>query len=75
MIEKLQKILREIKGDGQIAVTPQTVLLSDLKLDSFDVAQFISEIEIQFDIKINDRDIGDLKTIQDVLDHIASKQK
>ncbi|MDR0304510.1 MAG: acyl carrier protein [Chitinispirillales bacterium] len=75
MIEKLQQIIREAKGDEKINITPETVLLTDLKLDSFDVAQLVNEIEIGFGIKVEDRDINELKTIKNILDYIERKKK
>jgi len=75
MLEKLQEIVRDVKSDKSIVVAPEMVLLSDLKLDSFDVATLVSEIEHKFDIKVNDRDINQLKTVQNVLDYIAERKK
>lgn len=75
MIRKLEKIIRDTKGDNKIEITPDSVLLSDLKLDSFDVAQLVSEIETEFNIKVNDRDINNFKTVQNILDYIEEKQK
>ena len=75
MIEKLQQIIREAKGDDKISITPDMVLISDLKLDSFDVAQLVNEIENEFNIKVNDRDINNFKTIKNILDYIEEKQK
>jgi len=74
MIEMLEKIIRESKG-GDVAIKPETVLQTDLKLDSFDIAQLVNEIEIQFDIKVDDRDINSFKTIQNILNYIEAKQK
>ena len=73
MIRRLEKIIRDTKGDNKIAITPESVLLSELKLDSFDVAQLVSEIEAEFNIKVNDRDINNFKTIQNILDYIELK--
>jgi acyl carrier protein len=75
MIKKLERIIRDTKGDNKINVTPEMVLLSDLKLDSFDVAQLVSEIEAEFNIKVNDRDINNFKTVQNILDYIKEKQE
>ncbi|MCL1945853.1 MAG: acyl carrier protein [Chitinivibrionia bacterium] len=75
MIEKLQKIIREAKGDDKLSVTPEMVLISDLKLDSFDVAQLVNEIENEFGIRVNDRDINNFKTVKNILDYIEEKQK
>lgn len=75
MIKKLEQIIRDTKGDDKIEITPDSVLLSDLKLDSFDVAQLVSEIETEFKIKVNDRDINNFKTVQNILDYIKEKQQ
>jgi acyl carrier protein len=75
MIERLQKIIREVKGDEKITVTPEMVLLSDLKLDSFDIAQLVSEIEREFKIRVGDRDIICFKTVKDMMGYIEAKIK
>jgi len=75
MIERLQKIIRETKGDDKITVTPEMVLLSDLKLDSFDIAQLVSEVEREFKIRVSDRDIICFKTVNDMMEYIESKMK
>jgi len=75
MIERLQKIIRETKGDDKITVTPEMVLLSDLKLDSFDIAQLVSEVEREFKIRVSDRDILCFKTVKDMMAYIESKMK
>lgn len=75
MIERLQKIIRETKGDDKIVVTPEMILLSDLKLDSFDIAQLVSEVEREFKIRVSDRDIICFKTVNDMMGYIESKIK
>jgi len=75
MIEKLQQIVRDAKGDKSITIAPEMILLSDLKLDSFDIATLVSEIENEFRIRVNDRDINNFKTVQNIIDYIEEKQK
>jgi len=73
MIRRLEKIIRDTKGDDKITIKPESALLSELKLDSFDVAQLVSEIEAEFKIKVDDRDINHFKTVQNILDYIEKK--
>lgn len=75
MIEDLEEIIRETKGDNNIRIAPKTILLTDLKLDSFDIAQLVSEVERKFKIKVGDRDIAGFKTVSDIIDYIKARKK
>ena len=67
MIEKMNKIIREYKGDNGIIVTADTVIKDDLGMSSFDLIQLACAVEDEFDVEIPDNAIKDLKTIADVI--------
>ena len=72
MLEKLNKIIREYKGDKTVNLTPDMVIRQDLGMSSFDLIQLISEIEDDFDIEIPDEAIRNFKTIADILDFLEA---
>ena len=70
MLERLNKIIRNYTGDNNRTVTENTVLISDLGLNSFDLISLVCEVEDEFNIEIPDRAIKELKTVGDVIEFI-----
>ena len=68
--EKVQAIIANQLGIDEAEVQLTTDFENDLKADSFDVFQIISEIEDELDITI-DTD-QNLKTVQDLVNYIDS---
>ena len=66
MLEKITKILREYKGNDDLAVTEQTTF-AELELDSLDTVELIMNIEEEFSVSIemneNIKSVGDLMKI------------
>ena len=73
MIEKLQNIVQRYTDNEEIIISGDTVLLTDLGLNSYELVQLVCEIEDKFSIEIPDRKIRDFKTIQNVLDYITAQ--
>lgn len=68
--EKVQAIIANQLGIDEAEVQLTTDFENDLKADSLDVFQIISEIEDELDISI-DTD-QNLKTVQDLVNYIDS---
>lgn len=73
MLERLNKIIRNYTGDNNRTVTENTVLISDLGLNSFDLISLVCEVEDEFNIEIPDRAIKELKTVGDVVKFIQKQ--
>jgi len=67
MIEKLTEILRENTGEDNLTINEDTVLITDLGLNSLDLVSLACSVEDEFDIEIPDRAIKDIKTVRDVI--------
>ena len=72
MLEKLQEIVRHFADDENIVITADTVLLTDLGLNSYELVQVVCEVEDAFGIEISDRTISSFKTVADVMDYIVA---
>lgn len=72
MLERLNKIIREYKGDKTVNLTPDMVIKQDLGMSSFDLIQLACEIEDDFDIEIPDEAIRNFKTIADIIDFLEA---
>ncbi|MCW6667374.1 acyl carrier protein [Aerococcaceae bacterium NML190938] len=70
VFEKVQTIIANQLGVDAETITSATDFENDLKADSLDVFQIISEIEDELDITI-DTD-QNLKTVQDLVNYIES---
>lgn len=73
MIEKLKKIICEYTGNSDIDITEDTVLITDLGLNSLDLVNLAVNVEDEFDIEIPDRAIKDFKTVGDVIAFIEKQ--
>ena len=73
MLEKLTAIIREETGDKNMTVSRDTVLLTDLGLNSLDLVNLVCVVEDEFDVEIPDRVIGSMKTVGDVMDFLSAQ--
>ena len=73
MIEKLIAIIKDFKEDPSLEINENTVLVSDLEMDSFDLVQLVCEVEEEFGIRIPDKALKNFITIGDVVKYIESK--
>ena len=72
MIEKLTEIILRVNpGIDVSAVTPETKLMEDLKLDSLSVMLLAMEIENAFGFQFTEP--VQFVTVQDVCDYLAAK--
>lgn len=73
MLEKLTQIIRENTGNNEIVISEDTILLSDLGLNSLDLLNLVCIAEDEFDIEIPDRVVWQFKTVGDVIKFIVEQ--
>ena len=72
--EKVREIIAEqLSVDDIDSITPETNLLEDLNADSLDAVEIIMNIEEEFDMKIPDEDIDQVRTINDIISYIEAR--
>ena len=64
MLEKITKVLREYKGNDDLAVTAETTF-AELELDSLDIVELIMNLEEEFGITIEMNE--EIKSIGDLM--------
>lgn len=74
MLDKIREIVVEQLGVDAEQVTPEANFVEDLGADSLDTVELIMAFEEEFDVEIPDTDAEKIKTVQDVMDYIASKK-
>ena len=65
--DRLKTILMDRCGVSEEAIQPEATLQADLELDSLDAVELAMAMEDEFNIKILDQDMMDLRTVGDVL--------
>ncbi|NMB10249.1 MAG: acyl carrier protein [Tissierellia bacterium] len=70
------KVVEIIKNQFDIdEVSPETNLMEDLRSDSIGLLELVMEIEEEFNLEIDDSQLGNIKTVQDVVDSIEEAIK
>ena len=56
-------------------ITPETNLFEDLEADSLEAVELSMAFEEAFGVGIADEDMENIKTVQDIIDYLASKKQ
>ena len=75
MIEKLREIILQHTEDKDIIITENTILLTDLGLDSYALIQLANQVEEEFGVEIPDRKIGTFKSVQNIVDYLTDNSQ
>lgn len=75
MFEKVCKILSEFTETKVEEMTMETLLLSDLDMDSLDTVNAVVRFEDEFNIEVPDRVIYDFRTIGDIVNYLMKESK
>ena len=73
-LEAIVSIISDFVDVDPAEVTVDSKLRSDLGLNSFDFVNIAVEVEREYNIKIPDVDIAQLKTVGDLLTLVEEKQ-
>ncbi|MDD7182280.1 MAG: acyl carrier protein [Peptostreptococcus porci] len=75
MFERIREIISEqLNIENPETLKMDTNLLEDLDADSLDAVEIIMNIEEEFEIKIPDEEIDNVKTIGDIISLIESNR-
>lgn len=73
MFEQLKEMICEFVEVEEEKITMEAKLIEDLGFNSYDLMCLIGEIEERLDIEINEQDVVNLHTVQEVLDYVAQQ--
>ncbi len=72
---KIKELIVEQLGVEADKVKPEASFIDDLGADSLDIVELIMAIEEEFDLEVPDEEAEKLKTVQDVISYLESKDK
>ncbi len=70
--EKIYNILRTVISNENQEILPESEILSDLGISSFDFMQVIYDIETTFSVNISDEQLEEFVTVQDLIDFVSA---
>ncbi|MGN1457047.1 MAG: acyl carrier protein [Acutalibacteraceae bacterium] len=75
MLERLKPIITNYVNVNPDEITENSEFINDLGFNSYDFMSFLGEIEDEFDIEVNERDVMNLKTVGQAIEYIESLTK
>ena len=72
--EKVKEIVAEQLSVDAADVVSDASFVDDLGADSLDLVELIMAMEEEFDVKIEDEEAEQIKTVQDAINFIKKKQ-
>lgn len=72
--EKIYEILRTVISNENQEILPESEILSDIGISSFDFMQVIYDIETTFSVNISDEQLESLVKVQDLIDFVSEKE-
>ena len=69
--KKLQKIIAEVLGIGDMEIFQEMSFVDDLGADSLELFQILMGVEQEFDISIDEESLKDDDTVGDLLELIC----
>ncbi|CDC72997.1 MULTISPECIES: acyl carrier protein [environmental samples] len=73
--EKVRDIIVETLGCEADQVTPEASLADDLGADSLASVELVMALEEAANIKIDDADVANLKTVGDIMDYLNTHKE
>lgn len=68
-IEKIKGVIVKQLGIAADEIKPESKLIDDLGVDSFDTLEIIIALEKEFETEITDEDASKFKSVNDVLNY------
>lgn len=72
--EKVCKSISEVLSVDPGEIKPETTFLEDLGADSLDIYQIIMKIEDEFEIKIDEKDAENIRTVAEAMELITNRR-
>ena len=75
MLEELISVICEYVEAEPENITESSRFVEDLGFNSYDFMSMVGQLEDQFDIEVNERDVVNVKTVGDAIAYIQSLQE
>ena len=73
MLEKMKETIAEQLGVEEDEISLETSFKEDLGADSLDLFELTMALEEEYDIEIPAEELGEIETVNDVVEYLKSK--
>lgn len=73
VVRVLREKVLETRVGNDVEIGMETVLVTELAMDSLDRVLFVDELEEAFDIEIQMEEIASVQTVEDIVDSVYEK--
>lgn len=74
MFEELKEMICQYVDVEPENITEESRFIEDLGFTSYDFMSMIGEIEEVYDVEVDEREVVNVKTVQDAIEYITSLQ-
>ena len=71
--EKVCNSIAEVLNVDPAEIIPETTFQEDLGADSLDIYQIVMKIEEEFEIRINEKDVENIRTVAEAMELITGR--
>ena len=71
--EKVCNSIAEVLNVDPAEIRPETTFQEDLGADSLDIYQIVMKIEEEFEIRINEKDVENIRTVAEAMELITDR--
>ncbi len=75
VLEKIRDIVSEQLDVDPKDIKPESAFVDDLGADSLDLTELIMAMEDEFELEIDDEEAQNLRTVDDAIKYIESRQQ
>ena len=72
MFEELKEMICQYVEVDPDTITEDSRFMEDLGFNSYDFMSLVGEVEEQYDIEVEEREVVQIKTIKDAMEYIQS---
>lgn len=72
MLEEFKELICQYVDVDESQITEDARFMEDLGFNSFDFMSLVGEVEEKYDIKVEEREVVQIRTVKDAMDYISS---
>jgi acyl carrier protein len=72
MFEAVRAVIEDHVDCGDVVVTPETELLTELRINSLDLVELVCAFEVEFDVEVPEKDIHRFSKVKDIVQYLET---
>lgn len=72
MFDEVKEIIQDNIDCTGIKLSPETVLLQDLNINSLDLVELVCAFEVAFDVEVPEKDMRKFIKVQDIMNYLEN---